>query len=66
MDIIKAIEEAIEEEKAGIRRYKQMAEQAGDPESKAVFGAMARDEENHYRALKERLTAIKLRRQKIQ
>jgi len=33
-----------------------------DPESKAIFTAMARDEEKHYQVLRERLTAIKLRR----
>lgn len=65
MDIVKTLEQAMEDEKAGMKRYRQLAEEAGDLESKAVFEAMARDEERHYRTLKERLTAIKLRHQKI-
>lgn len=46
--------------------YLKCAEEAEDPESRAIFETMARDEEAHRRILKERLMAIKLRREKAQ
>jgi len=62
MDIIKLLEQAMVEEKAAGDLYRGLATAADDPEGKAIFTAMARDEEKHYQVLRERLTAIKLRR----
>lgn len=63
MDMIKILEEAMEDEKEDCIFYKKLAEEAEDPESRSIFEALAREEEKHYRILKERLTALKLRRQ---
>lgn len=64
MDVIKILEEAMADEKIDYRHYKTLALEADDPESRAIFEALANEEEKHYRVLKERLTALKLRRQK--
>lgn len=64
MDIIDVLKEILEEEKAGAQRYRQLAQEVDDAESKAVFEALARDEEKHFQTVKARITAIKLRRQK--
>ena len=64
MDVIKILEEAMADEKIDYRHYKTLAQEADDPESRAIFEALANEEEKHYRVLKERLTALKLRRQK--
>ena len=64
MDIISVLEEILEEEKAGAKRYRELAQAVEDAESKATFEALAREEEKHYQTVKTRLTAIKLRRQK--
>lgn len=66
MDVIKVLEEAMRDEREDYEYYKKLAEEAEDPESRAIFVALASEEEKHYRVLKERLTALKLRRQKTQ
>jgi rubrerythrin len=60
VDVIKFIEEAIEKEEADKEKYHKMAEEAEDPEARMVFAQLARDEENHARVLRERLTAIRM------
>ena len=63
MDVIKILEEAMADEKKDYQHYKSLAQETEDPESRAIFEALASEEEKHYRVLKERLTALKLRRQ---
>lgn len=65
MDLIKILEEAMMDEKRDLEHYKKLAMEAGDPESRAVFETLARDEEKHYQALKERLLALKLRQRRM-
>ena len=57
-NIIKAIENAIEDEKAAQENYKQLAESTDDPQAKAMFEQMAKDEANHEKLLRSRLEAI--------
>lgn len=64
MDIVEALKKAIGDEERSREFYLKCAEEAEDPESRAIFETMARDEEAHRRILKERLMAIKLRREK--
>jgi rubrerythrin len=64
MDVIDVLKQILEEEKTGAERYRELAQEVDDAESKAVFEALAREEEKHYQTVKARLTAIKLRRQK--
>jgi rubrerythrin len=64
VDIIEALKKAMEEEEKSREFYLRCAEEAQDPESRAVFETMARDEEAHRRILKERIMALKLRREK--
>jgi rubrerythrin len=66
VDIIEALKKAMEEEEKSREFYLRCAEEAQDPESRAVFETMARDEEAHRRILKERIMALKLRREKTQ
>ncbi len=57
-DIKRAIESAIEDEKAAQENYKQLAENTDDPQAKAMFEQMAKDEANHEKLLRSRLEAI--------
>jgi rubrerythrin len=66
VDIIEALKKAMGDEERSREFYLKCAEEAEDPESRAIFETMARDEEAHRRILKERLMAIKLRREKAQ
>lgn len=64
-DILEVITKAIENEKSGEAFYRKSAEEADDPEIRAIFETLAQDEQNHQRILKERLLALKLRREKL-
>ena len=64
MDVLEILKEVLEDEKAGAERYRKLAEEMTDAESRAIFEALAREEDNHYRTVRERMTALKLRRQK--
>lgn len=64
MDVLEILKQVLEDEKAGAERYRKLAEEVSDAESKAIFESLAREEENHYRMVRERMTTIKLRRQK--
>jgi len=64
MDVLEILKEVLEDEKAGAERYRKLAEEMTDAESKTIFEALAREEDNHYRLVRERITALKLRRQK--
>jgi rubrerythrin len=59
LNLIKALEAAIAEEKEATEKYKIQAEQAEDPESRLLFSQLAREEESHYRRLVERLKALR-------
>ena len=60
MDIIKVMEEAIEEERRAHEKYKRGAEEAGDPETRTLFEQLAHMEETHERMLRDRLSALRL------
>lgn len=59
-DIIEFIETAVKMERNNQLKYREMAAKAEDPEIRAVFEQLARDEEAHEKALKDALVAIKL------
>jgi len=59
-DILEFIKRAIEAEKKDQEKYKRMAAEAKDPETRAVLEQLAKDEEEHAKVLKDRLAAIKL------
>lgn len=60
MDLIKAIELAIIDEKLAQEKYRAAAEAADDSETKLMLQQMVREEEQHERRLTERLKALKL------
>lgn len=60
MDLKEALTLAIKEEEKARDRYKEMARQAEDQETRLMLEQLAREEEGHYRKLTERLKAIKL------
>ena len=60
MDVIKLMEQAIENEKHAREMYRQGAEAAEDPETRSIFEQLARWEEDHERILRERLATLKL------
>lgn len=62
MDIIDFLQRAIDEEKASEAHYRRFAEDADDPETRAMFESLAEDELKHQRVLKEKLMALKLKR----
>ena len=59
-ELIKKIEAAIEDERNAQVEYKKAAEIADDPETRAFFEQLAKDEEGHEKVLKRRLAALKL------
>lgn len=60
MDVIKLMEQAIENEKRAREMYREGAEAAEDPETRSIFEQLARWEEDHERILRERLATLKL------
>ncbi len=60
MKIKEALEMAIEAEIKAGERYRSLAQEAQDPESRLLFEQLAREEDNHYKRLSERLKAVKL------
>lgn len=60
MDVIKLMEEAIENERHAVDMYRQGAEAAEDPETRSIFEQLARWEEEHEKILRERLATLKL------
>jgi len=59
-ELIKTIEAAIKDEIKAQKEYKQAAEMAEDPETRAFFEQLVRDEAGHEKVLKRRLAALKL------
>jgi rubrerythrin len=60
VDIIQAINHAIQEELKAAERYRNMAREAEDPETRLLLEQLAREEDMHFRKLNERLKAIRL------
>ncbi|MHB9112245.1 MAG: ferritin family protein [Thermoleophilia bacterium] len=60
MDVIKLMEQAIENERRAREMYREGAEAAEDPETRSIFEQLARWEEDHERILRERLATLKL------
>ncbi|MDI6716101.1 MAG: ferritin family protein [Actinomycetota bacterium] len=60
IDIKKIIEAAIEEERKAQVSYQKAADAAQDPETKAFFEQLVKDELSHEKRLRDRLMAIKL------
>ena len=66
MDIIEFLQSAIEEEKASEARYRRFAEEANNPETRAMFESLADDELKHQCVLKEKMVGLKLKKAKNQ
>ncbi|NLO21551.1 MAG: hypothetical protein GX119_06075 [Syntrophomonadaceae bacterium] len=58
--IKEAMELAIDEELKAAERYRNMARDAVDPETRLLMEQLAREEDMHYHKLSERLKAIRL------
>lgn len=59
MDLMKALEMAIEHEAEAVRTYKKYADEAEDGETRLLFEQLSREEESHRKRLSERLKALK-------
>ncbi len=59
-ELIKRIEAAIRDEQQAQEDYKKSAEMAEDPETRAFFEQLVKDEAGHEKILKRRLAALKL------
>ena len=57
---IEALEFAIKAESESRARYEKMAKEAEDPETRLICEQFAREENNHYKVLSNRLKALKL------
>lgn len=60
MNLKEALALAIQEEEKARERYKEMARQAEDQETRLMLEQLSREEEGHRKRLVERLKAIKL------
>lgn len=60
MDLIKLIEQAIENEREAAAMYRQGADQAEDPETRTFFEQLVKWEQEHERILRDRLATLKL------
>lgn len=60
MDVIKLMEEAIENEQQAAAKYRQGAEIAEDPETRSLFEQLVKWESDHERLLRDRLATLKL------
>ncbi len=57
---IRALELAIDLEAKARDRYKELAGEAGDQETRLLFEQIAREEDAHLQKLTERLKALKM------
>ncbi len=62
MDSLTLLEEAIEAERNAYERYRDGAENAEDPQTRALLAELAADEAGHEERLRRRLKALKLLR----
>lgn len=60
MDVIKLIEDAIENERKAAETYRRGAEMAEDPETRTFFEQLVKWEQEHERILRDRLATLKL------
>ncbi len=60
MDLLKLIEEAIEDERNAAAKYRKGAELAEDPETRSFFEQLVGWEQGHERILRDRLAALKI------
>ncbi|MEW6020096.1 MAG: ferritin family protein [Pseudomonadota bacterium] len=60
MDVIRLIEEAIEDEMEAARKYQQGADIADDPETRTFFEQLVKWEKEHERILRDRLATLKM------
>lgn len=60
MDIIEIIETAIKDEQDAQVKYKEASDLAPDSKTRNVFLQLRKDEAEHERKLKDRLTALNL------
>lgn len=60
MTLREVLELAVECEKAAMNKYKQLAQEVEDPETRLMLEQIAEEEEGHLRKLKERLRAVTL------
>lgn len=60
MNLKEALELAVKDEAQAIKFYKDLAMEAGDPETRLMLEQIAREEEGHFKRLNDRLKAIKL------
>lgn len=59
MDLMKAMEMAIEHEAEAVKTYKDLAEAAEDGETRILFEQLSREEDSHRKRLTERMKALK-------
>lgn len=59
-DVLEVLNLALKAEQEAQKRYKKGMEESEDPETKALFEQLYRDEVNHERVIKDRIKAIKL------
>jgi rubrerythrin len=57
--ILNGIKDAINDEVAAQKKYKELKEQATDKKVKALFKQLIEDEKNHEKILRSRFQAIK-------
>lgn len=60
MELISIIESAIEDEKNAQIKYRQGYEKAENPQAKAMFEQLIKDEEGHEKYLNQVLKALKM------
>ncbi|GAW28937.1 rubrerythrin [Carboxydocella sp. ULO1] len=60
MDLLTALEEALQEEIEAQKKYREAAAQAADPETRLLFEQLVREEEQHEKRIRERIKAVKL------
>ena len=61
-EIIKALEEIVQAEKMMKEKFKRLADKAPTPELRGLFQELSHEEEGHEKELTERLTALRLLR----
>lgn len=59
-ELIAALKKAIEQEREAAARYREMALNADEPETRLLLEQIALEEENHLNLLIKRLQAIRL------
>lgn len=58
-EVLKAIEEAINDEQEAQRKYRELKEQAEDEEARKLYEQLISDEKEHEKILRSRYQALK-------